>query len=51
MRHIQTGMVIMRNESLFPGMVGISLPLKGNLWVREDGTFNLSGFFRRQIPK
>ena len=44
-------MLIMRNESLFPGMVGISLPLKGNLWVREDGTFNLSGFFRRQIPK
>ena len=41
----------MRNESLFPGMVGVSLPLKGNLWVRVDGTFNLSGFFRRQIPK
>eukprot|EP00752_Nemacystus_decipiens_P009474 g8470.t1 len=47
----KTGMLIMRNESLFPGMVGISLPFKGNLWVREDGTFNLSGFFRRQIPK
>eukprot|EP00903_Cladosiphon_okamuranus_P006637 g6481.t1 len=47
----KTGMLILRNESLFPGMVGISLPLKGNLWVREDGTFNLSGFFRRQIPK
>lgn len=47
----QNGMLILRNESIFPGMVGISLPLKGNLWVREDGTFNLSGFFRRQIPK
>ncbi|CAM9156357.1 unnamed protein product [Scytosiphon promiscuus] len=47
----KTGMLILRNERIFPGMVGISLPQKGNLWVREDGTFNLSGFFRRQIPK
>ncbi|CAN0277140.1 unnamed protein product [Ectocarpus sp. 12 AP-2014] len=48
---VETGLLILRNERIFPGMVGISLPLKGNLWVREDGTFNLSGFFRRQIPK
>lgn len=47
----QDGILIMRNERLFPGMVAISLPLHGILWVREDGTFNLSGFFRRQIPK
>ena len=47
----QDGILILRNERLFPGMVAISLPLHGILWVREDGTFNLSGFFRRQIPK
>ncbi|CBN79335.1 expressed unknown protein [Ectocarpus siliculosus] len=48
---VETGLLILRNERILPGMVGISLPLKGNLWVREDGTCNLSGFFRRQIPK
>eukprot|EP00904_Undaria_pinnatifida_P012517 jgi/Undpi1/8396/HiC_scaffold_25.g10864.m1 len=48
---VQDGLLIVRNERLFPGMVAISLPLHGILWVREDGTFNLSGFFRRQIPK
>ena len=49
--------MIVRNEALFPGMVAIVVPKKDEdsgsktLYVREDGTFNLSGFFRRQIPK
>ncbi|CAM9994044.1 unnamed protein product [Choristocarpus tenellus] len=45
------GVLILRNEMLFPGMVGVVLAQKGTLWVREDGTLNSSGFFRKQIPK